>query len=137
MLNNPLIKIAIAPFAVLILHIIATITGLYEMLWWLDIPLHFLGGVAIALGSYYLLQDFGNRKLFAMQSAPLKILTLLAFTALAAVSWEFLEFSLDRYAGTTMQPGVLDTIKDLAFGLSGGGMGALLILTRSFKNKNP
>ena len=125
MFNNPLIKIAIAPFAVLILHILGTFGGWYEMFWWFDIPMHFLGGVAAAISSYYVLQDFGSRNLFAMQSVPLKILTLLAFTSLAAVSWEFFEFSLDRYVSTEMQPGILDTIKDLAMGLTGGGLVAL------------
>lgn len=127
MLNSSLIKIGIAPFAVLILHIFADLAGLYQTFWWMDIPLHFLGGVAITIGSYYLLQDFGNRKQFIMQSTPLKILTLMAFTALAAVSWEFLEFSLDRYIDTTLQASILDTMKDLAMGLSGGGLTALLM----------
>ena len=132
MLNNPLVKIAISPFAVLILHIIATFAGWYEMFWWFDIPMHFLGGVAAAISSFYLLHDFSKRNMLSMQSAPLKILTLLAFTSLAAVSWEFFEFSLDRYVDTAMQPGILDTIKDLAVGLSGGGLVALIT---SFNSK--
>lgn len=127
MLNNSLIKIALAPFAILILHILATVLGWYELFWWFDMPMHFLGGAAIALSSYYLFDDFADRDRLSIQWLPLKILILLAFTSLAAVSWEFLEFAMDRYVDTNMQPSILDTVKDLAIGLSGGGLIALAI----------
>lgn len=133
MLKNPLVRISLAPFALLALHIIATVGGWYEAWWWFDIPMHFLGGVAIATSSYFLLQDFSKRNMFAAQFTPLKILTILSFTALAAVSWEFFEFTLDTYVSTSMQPGIADTIKDLAMGISGGGIVATILSFRKSK----
>jgi hypothetical protein len=129
MFNNSLIKIALAPFAVLILHIIATVFGWYETYWWFDIPMHFMGGVAIGFSSYYLLKDFSDRDRLMVGWQPLQILILISITALAAVSWEFFEFSLDRYVDTTMQPSILDTMKDLGMGIAGGGLSSFIIYT--------
>lgn len=133
MLKNSLIRISIAPFVLLVVHIFATLGGWYEIWWWFDIPMHFLGGVAVAFSGYHLLQDFSKRNLLAIEFTPLKILTIMSFTALAAVSWEFFEFSLDTYVNTNMQPGIVDTIKDLAIGISGGGIVGTILTLRNGK----
>lgn len=120
MQNNLLLKITTAPFAVLILHIFADLTGLYENYWWMDIPLHFLGGIAIAIASYFLLEYFTQTKKLSIESLALKFLIVISFVALSAIAWEFLEYFLDFYFATEMQPSILDTMKDLAMGLLGG-----------------
>jgi hypothetical protein len=130
--SNQLVKIAWAPFIVLIIHILATLFGWYEANWWFDIPLHFLGGMAISLSAYYLLEEFSNRQKFHNEFWGLRILLLVAITAMAAVAWEFMEFTFDNLAQTHFQPSLVDTIKDLAIGLNGGGLVAILTL---FKRK--
>ncbi len=129
MQNNLLLKITTAPFAVLILHIFADLTGLYENYWWMDIPLHFLGGVAIAIASYFLLEYFTQTKKLSINSLALKSLIIISLVALSAISWEFLEYFLDFYFATEMQPSILDTMKDLAMGLFGGFVVIILNIT--------
>lgn len=125
--NHSIIKISIPPFAVLVFHILATIIGWYEMFWWFDIPLHFLGGVAIAISSIVLFQYFKNINQLEIKWLPLKILLAISLVGLSAVCWEFMEFTFDQIFSTNMQPGIVDTIKDLAVGLTGGIVTALIL----------
>lgn len=128
--KKTLLQIALGPIIVIGLHSLGTIAGWYEMWWWFDIPMHFLGGVAIAISIHGILSAFEANKQFKISWKPLKFLTLLAFVALAAVFWELFEFCLDIYFQTDMQPGVIDTIKDICMGLIGGGLSGLVITLR-------
>lgn len=134
MRNQALSKIAFGPLAVLALHIIASLAGWYELFWWLDIPVHFLGGVAITFSMIIVLKDFQTQGKFNSSWTPLTILILLAFAALAAVGWELFEFACDAYLHTHTQTSVLDSIKDICMGLMGGGLVAILT---SLKSKKP
>ena len=125
-MKNPLFKLAWAPAIVLLLHIVATLAGWYVSFWWFDIPLHFLGGMAITLSAYYLLEYFESINKFQVTFSPLYLLLLLAFAALAALCWELMEYAFDTLADTNLQPGMTDTIKDLTVGLIGGSLTALL-----------
>lgn len=123
-----LIKIIAAPFVVLILHIAATITGLYDATWWLDKPLHLLGGVAIAISTHYLIVYFSNTGKLRIEWKPLTVLAIFSVVALAAVSWEFMEFYFDRISNTTtMQGSLYDTITDLIMGMLGGTITGTLL----------
>lgn len=126
-----LIKLIWAPAAVLVLHVIAMLAGWYQLISWLDSPMHFLGGIAIATSAYFF---WNGAQITSKQFRPilLKLLFILAIVALAAVAWEFLEFGLDRTFGTVMQPSVQDTIKDLALGLLGGSFISAFLL---YKNR--
>ncbi len=129
---NSLLKIAAGPFAVLALHIIATVTGLYQTFWWFDIPMHFLGGFFIAACAAYMLDHFQSTDQYRTTWKPLHLFLLLGLTALAAVTWEMMEFSFDEFFGSEMQPGLVDTIKDLSMGMIGGGLAAIIA---SFRRK--
>lgn len=131
--KNPLLRIAAPLFGILIIHIIATFAGWYESFWWFDIPMHLIGGAGVALSSYHLLQDYDKRNQFDSQSVALKILIITGFVAIAAVCWEFMEFTLDTYVNTNLQPGIADTMKDLANGLTGGGLVAVITSVRRKK----
>jgi hypothetical protein len=93
-------------------------------------PMHFLGGMAIAMSSFYFLKYAE----VSSKQVGIKLLTLLlilALTALAAIAWEILEFGMDRIFSTTLQPSVYDTMKDLAFGLIGGAVVGIVALRKS------
>ncbi len=124
--KHSLFKIAVGPAIVLVIHIIVTVTGCYERWWWFDIPMHLIGGFAMGTAAYYLLQDYERRGEFKSQSNHLTILLIIGFVALAAVSWEFLEFALDTFWHTNLQTDIIDTIKDLCMGLIGGSTAAIL-----------
>lgn len=102
-----------------VLHYFSLEFYLYWRYLWLDIPMHFLGGIVVALG-YLTLHDFfpsWSRKLFTLYKT-------LAVVVLVAVAWEFFEvaigvfFQQDRY--------VVDTLADLIMGLTGGSLGYYL-----------
>jgi hypothetical protein len=128
-----LARMSWAPALVLLLHVIATLTGWYDDFWWFDIPLHFFGGMAITWASYELLEFFSFHNQFDSESKPLKILILIAFTALAAVFWEFMEFAFDSMLTTNFQPGLPDSIKDMCLGLLGGAIVAIYASTKRKK----
>ncbi len=117
--------IAVWPALVLAFHLISQELSLYYYVRWLDTPMHFLGGMAIAAGSYYIfkhLEDKGELK----TTPVVKIFLAIAITALAATLWEITEFAGDTLLQTHMQPGVWDTMKDLTMGLLGASLVSLL-----------
>ncbi len=127
-LANP--KIFLWPILVVCIHIIATVLGWYDYVLWLDTPMHFLGGAAIALSTYYYIEQ---------EQIPLKKLQILfvmiSVTGLSAIIWEFIEFSGDYFFLTVMQPDLPDTMKDLAMGLLGSiVIGTIMLLKR--KNRS-
>lgn len=110
-----------APIAAFLLHIfLSKVLGSYGAIPNLDIPMHFLGGFAIAF--------FFWRSVSCSEAEPvLGQLTsfgrfLLALTALGAttVLWEFAEWSGDRLGLTHAQAGLDDTMFDMFVGICGG-----------------
>lgn len=128
MQNKILLKIAITPFGVLLLHLFATLFNWYEQVWYFDKIMHFLGGIAVAISAYYLLQFFNATKSVTISWWAMKILIITAITALSAISWEFLEFGLDKVSFAMMQPSVQDTMTDLLMGMLGGQLTAWLFV---------
>jgi hypothetical protein len=127
-----LVKLALAPALVLIVHILVTVMDGYTLIWWLDNPIHFLGGIAVAISSYFFLQYFEVNQQFSVSWLPLKLLIIFGIVALCAVSWEFLEFYLDLKGALVMhQPSVRDTITDMLMGLLGGMLAAIAMNRRS------
>ncbi len=118
--NRFLVKLVIPPLAVLVIHIIATVIGWYEAIWYFDKPMHFIGGIAIAISAYYLIAYFEQAGKLQISWKPLRILAITSIVALSAVSWEFMEFYLDSISYSVMQPSVRDTITDLVMGVLGG-----------------
>jgi hypothetical protein len=111
-----------APAAVFAAHVVAS-KGFdaYRHVPHFDVPMHLLGGVAIA----YFFHAGSRLGSAAGVLAPYHRLThgLLVFglTCATAVFWEFAEFLADRYLGTNMQGGDLnDTLLDLLLGMCGG-----------------
>ena len=118
-------KLALPPFAVLIIHIVAMLVGWYEKFWWFDIPMHLIGGVAITYSAFVVLDYFKKQNILSIKWMPLDILILLGLAALAATTWELMEFTFDLYFNTGLQASLLDTVKDLCIGLIGGGIVAI------------
>ena len=112
------------PLFVFSIHILGQSLGAYSFVPWLDTPMHFVGGAAIAASSYYLFRHLENKKELATIPS-VKVLIAIALTALAATVWEFSEYGGDLLLGTGMQPSIYDTMKDLCMGLSGATLVAL------------
>ena len=114
-----------APLSVFVVYSVAKAFGAYLLYPPLDIPTHFLGGVAIAY--FYRSAISNSQKLVG--SIPLPIQVLLAFTCTGTTTilWEFFEYSSDFFFQTSMILGLEDTLKDMFLGLLGGS--TLLLLT--------
>ena len=110
-----------APIAVFGFHLFAMLVlNVYAKVPDFDIPMHFVGGVAIAYffgGSY---RTALNHDLIGQPAKVVYAVIVLGMTALAAVVWEFAEFLADQTLGTHTQPSLPDTLLDLLMGLLGG-----------------
>ncbi len=126
---------------IIAMHAVAIYFSLYWIVWWLDIVMHFLGGVWISFLAVWL---FFSEKINLLNglSAFYAMIIILGITALGAVLWEFFEFSFAKIIfgkiedviklADPAQLGVADTMSDLFFGLLGGLVGGLFFI----KNKN-
>lgn len=131
-----LTKLVAAPVLILVLHITATLTGWYDAIWWLDKPIHFFGGVAIAISSYYLIAHFKTTGQMHINWPWLNILVITAIVALCAVVWEFFEFYIDSIISiAAMQQTIDDTITDLVMGILGGMIVAFIVTWPNLRMK--
>lgn len=99
-----------------------------------DIPMHFLGGVAIALTGNSLLQIAQKEKWLVIKNRVVTIILIISFVALFATLWEFHEFLLDEYFGTLTQSSLADTMKDMFLGLLGA---CAFTIIKIFSKKKP
>lgn len=113
-------RAAWAPIAVFGLHVVSSYVGLYGLWPPLDIPMHFLGGVAITYFISHAYRAAAEMDLLGRPAALLYVVTVLALTCSATVFWEFAEFLSDRYLGTHAQKGLADTLGDMLIGILGG-----------------
>lgn len=114
-----------APISVFIIYSILKAFGAYLLYPPLDMPTHFMGGVAIA---YFFRSAIANSQIF-VGSIPLSIQILFALTCTGTTTilWEFIEYSSDYFFHTDMILGLEDTLKDMFLGLFGG---VILLLWR-------
>lgn len=92
---------------------------------WIDIPLHFLGGVSIAYMSILFLKDFELKGTIYRRNKLFFILIVVSLVGFAAVLWEFWEYYFSWTVGWIYIYSLEDTLGDLFFGLLGGFAGAI------------
>lgn len=118
MIKLPTVLFLLSSLLLAISHIVALKFFLYWQYLWLDIPMHALGGVVVALGVFSLYdfkENFPKRLLL-----PIPVLT---FVLLSALAWEVYELQIgiqieEDYA--------IDTIIDIIMGMLGGVFGYIL-----------
>lgn len=115
-------------FAVLLFFVngIILVSGLYytPQLWFIDILLHFWGGMIVGLWAYFI---FFQKENLEFQKADWlrKMIIILGTAALVGIGWEFFEWIMDHtisiwYVFPKNQPSVDDNMKDLLMDLLGG-----------------
>jgi hypothetical protein len=110
-----------APLTVFLAHVILSLTfNAYERVPVVDIPIHFLGGMAIAFFCSRTLDILGDYAIVDRVDDLLRAVLLITLTATAAVFWEFAEYVSDRVFGTRAQEGLEDTLFDMLLGILGG-----------------
>ena len=117
-----------APLSVVIFYFVGLAFHLFDMYPPLDIPTHFMGGVAIT----YFYRSAIRHSQSIVGDIPLSIQVIFAFTCTGTttVLWEFYENIMDRFFGFHMVRGLEDTIVDLILGLSGA-----LVLSVSYRGR--
>ncbi|HEY3474273.1 MAG TPA: hypothetical protein VGK56_06650 [Anaerolineales bacterium] len=116
-LMNTLREAAWAPLAVFLFYLLGLTLELYERFPPLDIPTHFLGGMAITY--FYRAAIRHAQALVGEIPFPIQILFAFTSTGTTAVFWEFYEFIIDFFLNAEMMLGVTNTIVDFFMGLSG------------------
>jgi hypothetical protein len=110
-----------APSGVFIFYLIGRTLHLFNLFPRLDIPTHFIGGVAITY--FYRSAIRSSQAIVGVIATPIQ--TLLAFTSTGTtiILWEFYETLSDFFFDTQMVRGLEDTILDMVMGL----LGALIL----------
>ena len=98
-----------------VFHSLATQFYWYSLIWWLDMPMHFLGGIWQGLFFIYVFNYFFSQKLSSFKLISSIILCVL----LIGIFWEIFEFVVYNHIGQNPFI-ILDTISDLCFDLAGG-----------------
>jgi len=129
MIKNKFLKILsffIFPFIVFMIHMVFAFYGVYITFTWLDIPMHFLGGLAISYTIVLFLKFFKDKNMINIRNRFIFVLVVVALVILVAVLWEFYEFFLKTFFNVSTQPNLEDTLLDLFMGLVGGLFGGIV-----------
>ena len=106
-------------------HILALSFSLYWILWWFDIPMHFFGGLWVALTSFWLYITIGSDK---NPSKRCTALIVLLGVFIVGIGWEIFEYASGLSLGENF---ILDTTIDLIMDVLGGGLGLFYLLSNA------
>lgn len=107
------------PILLFLWNVIITLLGVYDSFPWLDIPMHFIGGIAVGYSFFLTLNYLQERDNFQNKKIYTAIFGI-ALVSLIAVFWEFYEFGMDYFFGLNYQTSVEDTMLDFFLGILGG-----------------
>jgi len=110
--------------AIFVFHVFASWYSWYWIYSWIDIPMHFIGGVWVGMFFIWIFQG-EKSNYFSPLPNILHLFVLSGFVILIGVFWEFFEFSFDFFIAKKgladfAQQGTADTLGDLAMDLFGG-----------------
>jgi hypothetical protein len=110
-----------APLAVFALHVLVSQGPLPLYRIWppTDVPVHAIGGIAIACFLRRALIEASAARVLALGERELA-LTTFGLTCASAVAWEFAEFASDHLFLTHSQLSLDDTLGDMLLGIAGG-----------------
>ena len=117
-----------APLSVFGFYLFGLAIHLFDNIPNMDIPTHFMGGVAITY--FYRVAIRNSQKLTGDIPLPIQILFAITCTGTTTVLWELYENFADHFLGTHMVRGLEETIVDMAMGLSGALVLSLLYRKR-------
>lgn len=109
------------PSAVFLVHCVLSLGfKAYDRLPWLDVPMHVLGGTAIAY-FFHVSIAYGDRLgLVPVGSRRAELVMVFGLVAASTVVWELAEFLADFIFHVGAQRSLSNTMKDQFMGLVGG-----------------
>jgi hypothetical protein len=132
-----LIESGWAPIGVFSLHVVmARVFNAYATFPGIDIPMHFMGGIVIAFFFHRASMNGSQFGLLGPFHPTTHFLLVFFATCSATVFWEFAEFINDRYFGGHAQAGLIDTLRDMVMGISGGGIFLLGMFSRLVRHRS-
>ena len=114
------LKILAAPIIVLLVHFIIVPFNTYAIYPWIDVPMHFIGGLSIGIATLTAINIFQKKEFIPKFHNFFLFIIIISVVSLTAVSWEFFEFMLDFISPIKFQDSLKDTMFDLFLGLVGG-----------------
>ena len=99
---------------------------IYSVRPYFDIPMHFIGGVAMAYFLGHLFKEFASRGFLGKPNKTLLLILTFFAACTVAIFWEFYEFTADYFFQTSVQGGIPDTMLDLLMGMIGAIFGSHL-----------
>jgi|TARA_Y100000310_G_C20702899_1_gene831660 hypothetical protein len=135
MLFKHILKISkyfLFPIFVFVFDVVALIyLDIYDIIPWFDVPMHFLGGVAIGFMFFFILKYFENEKMIKINPF-FNALFIISLVSLIAILWEFAEFSLAFIFSVIHKGSIEDTLLDLTLGIMGGMVAVILLEIKKF-----
>ena len=110
-----LILVSTIMAAIGLLHFVALTFYFYWQLWWFDIFMHFLGGIAVGLMASWAFVAFHERGRIPLNRLSLFIVIVVGLFLVAGL-WELFEYRFDLYDTLRYRA---DTSLDVAMGLLG------------------
>src|SRR5262249_28659360 len=111
------------PALVLAIHLVGSrVFDVYTLWPPFDIPMHLMGGFAIAFAATRILGMLEREKRILPRSRAIETVLVFGLVTIAAVCWEFAEWIGDHLLGTHAQIDLDDTLSDMAFGMVGGAV---------------
>ena len=115
--NLSLLAAAALAASVLSLHLVAYTYHFYWTLWWFDILMHGLGGVAI--GTLVLWVWIFWFRIFISRRVS-RVVVIILGTLCIGIMWEMFEYIIGSPLHQPFDSYVLDTVLDIAMDLAGG-----------------
>jgi len=107
-------------------HFLALVSGMYEGKVWIDIPLHFFGGMLLGFGWLLFIQRPHMQAVFGAPSKLFLGLSVLAFALFGSFVWELFELAFSVWAADVAHavkwysPSASDALTDMLAGFAGG-----------------
>ncbi len=115
---------------VALINAIAVEWHLYHYIWWLDMPMHVISGMWVALMGLTLYYR-GARPVLKTRSTEFVIAFALATVLIVGLAWEVYEFAIGHMIANTVD-GLRDTLSDLCDDFIGGLLGAGIFLIKRY-----
>lgn len=122
-------------FFIFLAQVVAIIWHLYFYIWWLDIPMHIVGGAWVALfalASYYASLRITESE--REHSVVFVVAFAIACTLTVGLFWEVYEFGVDHAVGDS-GAGLLDTLQDLFNDLIGAILASWMFVNFGYNKK--
>jgi hypothetical protein len=118
-----------------VINVVASYFHWYWSIWWFDMPVHFMGGVFVAMLTIYILYKRIGVSMASKQNLKV-LLIILAGTFVFGFLWEIFEFFVQGGLNGNLA-NVTDSVSDMCFDLAGGIFASIMYIQNDEVVANP